>query len=100
MLTDYFESKILEKLGQIPTPSQKNGIKQLARFVLNDKDDEVFIVTGFAGTGKTTLIAALINALEENKYKTLLLAPTGRAAKVLGNFSKRNAYTIHKKIYR
>ncbi len=100
MLSDYFESKILEKLGEIPTPSQKKCIRQLAQFVLNEKDDEVFIVTGFAGTGKTTLIAALINALEENKHKTLLLAPTGRAAKVLGNFSKRTAYTIHKKIYR
>ncbi len=100
MLTDYFESKILDKLGEMPTPSQKLLIKSIAQFILNENEDQVFIVTGYAGTGKTTIIAALINALEENKYKTMLLAPTGRAAKVLGNFSKRQAYTIHKKIYK
>jgi exodeoxyribonuclease-5 len=100
MLADHFEKSIIEKLEEEPTNGQKLLIKQVSGFILNSPDDEVFVVTGYAGTGKTTVIAAIINVLGDYKTKTVLLAPTGRASKVLANFSGKPAYTIHKKIYK
>ncbi|PZQ83181.1 MAG: ATP-dependent endonuclease, partial [Flavobacterium johnsoniae] len=65
----------------------------------NDKQDEIFVLKGYAGTGKTTVISTLVNNLTEINKKYVLLAPTGRAAKVIANYSQKPAYTIHKKIY-
>jgi len=100
MLADLLEKNIVEKLDEEPTNSQKLLIKQVSNFILNSPDDEVFVITGYAGTGKTTVISAIINVLGDFNTKTVLLAPTGRASKVLANFSGKSAYTIHKKIYK
>lgn len=86
-------------------PHQPNGqqlelFNRLHEFLLSDDGDECFILRGYAGTGKTTVLGALVKALREYKYKAVLLAPTGRAAKVITNYSGRKAFTIHKRIYR
>jgi ATP-dependent exoDNAse (exonuclease V) alpha subunit len=73
--------------------------QKLAAFVLNPTNDELFVLRGYAGTGKTTLIATLVHELSSVGYKHFLLAPTGRAAKVMANYSNTKAFTIHKKIY-
>ncbi len=72
----------------------------LHSFLESDNDDECFILKGYAGTGKTTVLGALVKALKHYNYKSVLLAPTGRAAKVITNYSGRKAFTIHKRIYR
>lgn len=72
----------------------------LEKFLSSVNEDECFILKGYAGTGKTTLISALVKVLPKMKLKSVLLAPTGRAAKVISNYSGRKAFTIHKKIYR
>ncbi len=71
----------------------------MARFVYDRDPRSVFLLKGYAGTGKTSLVSALIQTLPQLRVDTLLLAPTGRAAKVISNYSGRPAYTIHKKIY-
>ncbi|HVW12216.1 MAG TPA: AAA family ATPase, partial [Mucilaginibacter sp.] len=83
-----------------PTPQQTELFDRLHRFLLSDNGDECFILKGYAGTGKTTVISALVKALKYYNYKSVLLAPTGRAAKVIGGYSGRKAFTIHKRIYR
>ncbi len=99
MLNGFLEQKITEHLGKEPTEQQKELIFELANFINNEKK-EIFILRGYAGTGKTTIISALVNALAEFKTDTVLLAPTGRAAKVFSITAKNPAYTIHKKIFR
>ena len=71
----------------------------MARFLYDGDPRSVFVLKGYAGTGKTSLVSALIQTLPHLRVDTLLLAPTGRAAKVISNYSGRPAYTIHKKIY-
>ena len=66
---------------------------------MNSTTNDVFVLKGFAGTGKTTIISTVINNLAEVNMKAVLLAPTGRAAKVISNYSGKPAYTIHKRIY-
>jgi len=85
-----------------PTPSQVELFKKLNDFIINTNefDPLTFIIKGYAGTGKTTVISTLIKILPNFGYKTQLLAPTGRAAKVMANYAKKKALTIHKKIYR
>jgi exodeoxyribonuclease-5 len=82
-----------------PTIKQDQLLKKLAVFVLSNNKQGVFLLKGYAGTGKTTIIGTLVNNLLKTKLKSVLLAPTGRAAKVIGLYSKRPAFTIHKKIY-
>lgn len=72
----------------------------LSTFILSEEDDRIFILKGFAGTGKTTMINQLVTTLELFSIPSVLLAPTGRAAKVLMNYSGKASFTIHKKIYR
>lgn len=72
----------------------------LATFLLSPKSDLLFLLRGYAGTGKTSLVGALVKTLDLLKQKTVLLAPTGRAAKVLSSYANHPAFTIHKKIYR
>jgi exodeoxyribonuclease-5 len=100
MLTDHIQTLIQQNLGHPPTPGQEELSGRLADYIFNPNANKVFIVKGFAGTGKTTLISALVKTLEEIKVKTLLLAPTGRAAKVFSSYAGKAAYTIHRKIYR
>ena len=83
-----------------PTPQQAQLFGLLHSFLLKDDGDECFILKGYAGTGKTTVLGALVKALDNYNYKSVLLAPTGRAAKVITGYSGRKAYTIHKRIYR
>jgi exodeoxyribonuclease-5 len=100
MLADHLTALIRSKLKEILTPSQERLIKILSDFTLNNSDDTMLLITGYAGTGKTTMLSAYVEMLEEVKMKSVLLAPTGRAAKVLTSYSGHPAYTIHKKIYR
>jgi exodeoxyribonuclease-5 len=91
---------ILNKLGYLPTNGQSEAINKLNSFFEDKSRYSLFVLTGYAGTGKTTLISALIKTLNELKIKTVLLTPTGRAAKVLSSYSGYSASTIHKCIYR
>lgn len=92
--------KILtEKFPHQPTVKQGLALNKLANFVLEGKKDDVFLLKGFAGTGKTTLVATLVSSLWKIKMSSVLMAPTGRAAKVMSVYSGNKAFTIHKKIY-
>jgi len=91
---------ILQKLGHEPTFGQLETIESLAEFVVSPDSDKLFLLKGYAGTGKTATISALVKVLDELKIKFVLLAPTGRAAKVLSRQSGKPASTIHKRIYR
>ncbi|WP_128543691.1 ATP-dependent DNA helicase [Larkinella soli] len=86
-----------------PTAGQQEFFERLAQFLNREEHEhyrDCFLLKGYAGTGKTTLISTLIKSLPKFGYKSVLLAPTGRAAKVMANYSKRMAQTIHRKIYR
>jgi len=98
MLYDFIARKIRAHFAFEPTEDQQNVFNELAKFLATDA--EVFIINGFAGTGKTTLIKAVIDSLQELGLNYSLMAPTGRAAKVLSNYTSKPAFTIHKKIYR
>ncbi len=91
---------LVKALKHEPTEQQLNLFRKLHRFLVNPDDDSCFIITGYAGTGKTTVISALVKILPKYGFKSVLLAPTGRAAKVIAGYSARNASTIHRKIYR
>jgi exodeoxyribonuclease-5 len=94
-------SRVFAKLlGFEPTNSQNDVIKAFADFVKIEKERKLFIMSGYAGTGKTTLIGNLVKSLKQFNRYCVLLAPTGRAAKVFSNFAEQKAYTIHKRIYR
>ena len=82
------------------TASQSVLIEKLADFMVSASPEPVFVIRGYAGTGKTTMINQLTLTLDTLNIKSVLLAPTGRAAKVLSGYTGKNAYTIHKKIYR
>ncbi|RLD51136.1 MAG: ATP-dependent endonuclease [Bacteroidetes bacterium] len=101
MLNDFLYKEIINELDFKPLEGQISVIKKLTNFVsIGSNPAEIFLLKGYAGTGKTSIIAALVKALRKNKLKTILAAPTGRAAKVLSNYAQKEAFTIHKKIYR
>lgn len=81
------------------TLKQDAFLRKIAQFVLSEHQDEIFVLKGYAGTGKTTLLSNLVNQLSLVRKKYVMLAPTGRAAKVISNYAKQPAFTIHKKIY-
>ena len=83
-----------------PTQDQIVALDKLAYFMLNSDEQQVFVLKGYAGTGKTSLVSALIRYLDNMHTGHVLLAPTGRAAKVLASYSGHHAFTIHRKIYR
>lgn len=91
---------ILRELKFTPTAGQSEAINNFVRFLQHPDPRAIFILRGYAGTGKTTLISALVRALPKFRMKSILLAPTGRAAKVISNYSGKQAFTIHRKIYR
>ena len=93
-------TQIYAKLSFQPTINQKKIIESLADYISDDDFSKIFLLNGYAGTGKTTLMSALVAALKELGMRSILLAPTGRAAKVLSRYSGEKALTIHKQIYR
>ncbi len=96
-----FASRIMLNLPYDPTDQQVQLIAALARFCMLPADDNpVFLLNGYAGTGKTSLTGTLVRTLSETGITSVLLAPTGRAAKVFAAFARHTAYTIHRKIYR
>ena len=100
MNSQSFVTTFLSYLSFIPTNDQSNLINLLAEFISNHHEREIMVIKGYAGTGKTNMVAALSKTLPTFKWKSALLAPTGRAAKVLSNYSEKPAQTIHKKIFR
>ncbi len=82
-----------------PTAMQDVVLHKIAYFVTSDSKNELFLLKGFAGTGKTTIVGTIVANLQKANLKSVLLAPTGRAAKVMATYSKTQAFTIHKKIY-
>lgn len=99
MLNNFISSNILAEFPFDTTSEQKILIQQLSEFIVSPDSDKLFLLKGYAGTGKTTVVSALVKALKKMKQQPVLLAPTGRAAKVLSGYSETSAYTIHKKIY-
>ncbi|MBQ4914543.1 AAA family ATPase [Maribacter sp. MMG018] len=94
-----FYKELETKFPHKPTLKQEIALEKLSAFILSKNKDEVFLLKGFAGTGKTTLIGTLVNSLWKTRMKSVLMAPTGRAAKVMSNYSNTQAFTIHRKIY-
>jgi len=93
-------NNLCKNLGNIPTDDQSAVLKKIASYVTENKYDTIFLLTGYAGTGKTSVISAVVKTLELLRIRSVLLAPTGRAAKVLASYAGKQAFTIHKKIYR
>ena len=100
MFNTTIATQIYAKICFEATNSQKKIIENLSEYLSDDDFSRIFVLNGFAGTGKTTLIAAVVAALKELRIKPVLLAPTGRAAKVLARYCGEQALTIHKRIYR
>lgn len=96
---DFLYSEFRRRLDVDATECQDRFLRTAADFLMGD-DHDIMVVNGYAGTGKTTAVSAVVAALEDLKLHTVLLAPTGRAAKVLGETCGRPAFTIHKHIYR
>ena len=105
-LADFLEKKMLDGLGFEPTPCQVDLIKKVSEYVLSPGASplpgakEIMVINGYAGTGKTSVLASLVKVLNLFERNSILLAPTGRAAKVLSGYTGKRAYTIHKHIYR
>ena len=97
--SDFLYSGFLSRLKYQPTPCQDALLRKVADFVSSD-DHDILVVNGYAGTGKTTAVSAVISVMKEYQTKCVLLAPTGRAAKVLSSYTGQPAFTIHKHIYR
>lgn len=100
MINNYLEDQIKENFPYDPTSEQENAIKSLSGFLASRSNDAAFILRGYAGTGKTSLIGALVKTMDKLQQRVILMAPTGRAAKVFSTYSGHSAFTIHKKIYR
>ena len=100
MINNYLERQIKENFSYQPTFEQEIAVKSLSEFLLSTANDTVFVLRGYAGTGKTSLVGALVKAMDKLQQKSVLLAPTGRAAEVFSAYAGHPAFTIHKKIYR
>ncbi|HSL85760.1 MAG TPA: AAA family ATPase [Bacteroidales bacterium] len=93
-------NQLCKNLGYIPTDDQSAALKKIAGYICENTNDIIFLLTGYAGTGKTSIISSVVGTLDQLRIKSVLLAPTGRAAKVLSSFAGKQSFTIHKKIYR
>ena len=100
MIQDELKYRICQALGLTPTPEQEHALDVFSWFMTDREEHAVMILRGSAGTGKTTLAGAIVKAMVALKQKLILLAPTGRAAKVFSLHSGHDAYTIHRRIYR
>ncbi|MGL2993709.1 ATP-dependent DNA helicase [Flavobacterium sp. TSSA_36] len=99
MNSSKFYSFLQQKFPFQPTYQQDIFFQKIAIFLTEIEDNTIFVLKGYAGTGKTTVISTIVNSLAAINKKAVLLAPTGRAAKVIANYSEKPAFTIHKKIY-
>ena len=100
MIADELTYRIREAFGHVPTAEQEQAVTTFARFMTDRDERAVMVLRGAAGTGKTSLSAAFVRALTSLGQKLVLLAPTGRAAKVFSLYARQSAYTIHRRIYR
>ncbi|MDR2144830.1 MAG: AAA family ATPase [Tannerella sp.] len=100
MISKFIYSKILESFSFEPTGEQSAALQTLSDFLVSPKKDVMLLFKGYAGTGKTTLLGATVKMMNALKQKAVLMAPTGRAAKVFSEYAEHQAFTIHKKIYR
>ena len=100
MLEQFIKNRVLQQLPFDANEGQQILLDKLSRFITSSDPRKAFILRGYAGTGKTTIMAALVGALQQLQQRIVLLAPTGRAAKVLSKYAHVPAYTIHKYIYR
>ena len=99
MTSSEFYQLLKKKFPFEPTIKQNIVLQQLSEFIFNDTPNALYLLKGYAGTGKTSIIGTLVSNLWETKKSAVLMAPTGRAAKVISNYSGKEAFTIHKKIY-
>ena len=93
------QKKLLLHFPFTPTTQQEQLIRDLSNYITSLGNKSIFLLKGYAGTGKTTIVAALVKSLPILGKRSVLLAPTGKAAKILSKYSKKPASTIHKKIY-
>ena len=100
MIKNHIKALLLQNLPFSPTSGQTWLADGLSDFIASDGRDEILLIKGYAGTGKTTMIVALTQALKSLKIRSVLMAPTGRAAKVMAGYTGMPAFTIHKSIYR
>lgn len=100
MLNDFFLEQVLANFPFEPTQEQRQAFQELNTFLFDRNPDTLFLLKGYAGTGKSSLLGTLVKTMTQLGQKTVLLAPTGRAAKVFSSYAEAPAYTIHKKIYR
>lgn len=100
MINSYLSRQITQNFPYDPTEDQVLALNLLSNFLLSEESDSLLLLKGYAGTGKTSLVGALVKTMAELKQKSILLAPTGRAAKVFSGYAGQKAFTIHKKIYR
>ena len=100
MLERFIQNRIRQELPFLANKGQEELLNLLSRFIVSPTPRKAFILRGYAGTGKTSIMAALVGALKALQQRVVLLAPTGRAAKVLSRYAHMPAYTIHKYIYR
>ena len=99
MLPHQFYSILKRQFPFQPTLKQNIFFQMISEFLTDKNDEQIFVLKGYAGTGKKTVISTIVNSLNDINMKAVLLAPTGRAAKVIANYSNKPAFTIHKRIY-
>lgn len=100
MINRYLDRQIKRNFPHTPTNDQFVALEVTTRFLSSSNPESLLLLKGYAGTGKTSLVGAIVKTLNEFEQKCILLAPTGRAAKVFSGYANQRAYTIHKKIYR
>ncbi|MDN6280259.1 MAG: AAA family ATPase [Psychroflexus sp.] len=94
-----FYTHLVSEFGHQPTLKQNLALQLLAKFIIDKEQKSIFVLKGYAGTGKTTIISTLVKNISKSRQRIVLCAPTGRAAKVISSYSKRPAHTVHRKIY-
>jgi len=100
MIKNHVKALLQQNLQFSPTVCQSELLGGLAEFITSGVQEKIMLIKGFAGTGKTTMISAITQTLGALQIRTELMAPTGRAAKVMAGYTALPAFTIHKKIYR
>jgi hypothetical protein len=87
-------NQLCKNLGNTPTEDQSDALKKIAAYICDNNNDVIFLMTGYAGTGKTSVISSVVKTLDLLRMRSVLLAPTGRAAKVLSSYSGKQAFTV------